>query len=239
MTMPEKFPTLYISLVGSHAWGMQTPTSDLDFYATYLAPTRSILCGHRHDGGRCTSVSTPVRYDFQSFEIGHHVRQLMKCNLNHVLMVWSPSVDKTPDYHIIGDPPIKTVLKNIMVSNPSKAIYHSINGMALSNLEKYFDKGRASFLPIEETFLRMRKKKLGQILRILRFGMKVLESNEYELSPVQLVNGDYDDEIFVRKALDELRWSYTNSDYPDIPDVKPYEDFLVNIRRANDGEGEA
>lgn len=146
---------LYTSVVGSHAWEMQRPDSDWDFWMIYQVPSKEFLLGRRHEGGHESSGTIYGKgepWDLSKFEIGHHVNQLMKGNINHMISVFAPSVQTmggkspAPCWKCMFKEPgnqswVKRELMRIISENPAKNIFHSINGMTTANLKKFFKKG--------------------------------------------------------------------------------------------------
>ena len=204
---------LYTSVVGSHAWGMQRPDSDWDFWAIYQAPSREFLLGRRHEGGHESSGTLYGHgepWDLSGFEIGHHVNHLMKGNINDVVSVFAPSVHTmggtTPApcwksmFKEPGNQPwAKRELVRILSENPAKNIYNSVNGMTTKNLKKYFKPGASLDWSYRATgiltgasldeWMAKRAKKLGQIRRMVEFGFRVLTTGKYDFKGVPLGDG--------------------------------------------------
>lgn len=244
---------LYRSVVGSHAWGMQRPDSDFDYWVIYQVPSREFLLGRRHDRGHESSGVWPsgMPWDRSSFEIGHHINNLMKNNINHVISVFGPSLIGSANSFTDYTPRPKQDLRRIMSENPAKNIFKSVNGMTTKNLKKYFASHKAfawrwndEFLSgdlktmvnpkgenIDHTaWLVLRAKKLGQIRRMVEFGFRVLTTGKYEFEGVPMGNGDYEDEQNVRQWQADLKKALDASDLPEKPDSEPFENWLYELR---------
>lgn len=245
---------LYTSVVGSHAWGMERPDSDWDFWSIYQVPSREFLLGRRHEGGHESSGTLYGHgepWDLSKFEIGHHINQLMKGNINHVVAVFAPRAgtmggnwqNPAPSWKSMfkepgNQPVVKKDLMRILAENPAKNIYRSVNGMTTANLKKYFKKGAR--LSIEQVnrcdhevyvaSMQERVKKLGQIRRMVEFGFRVLTTEKYEFKSVPLRDGGHEDEQNVRQWQADLEKAYHASELPEKPDAVPFEEFLIELR---------
>jgi len=248
---------LYASLVGSHAWGMDRADSDYDYWIIYQTPSRSFLLGNTHRKGHSSKskFSDGIGWDRSSFEIGQHIRELMGGNINHVVGILAPSVpyfDLYPGkqspphfslprvsfHHQSAHTPIKMKLRELFLSNPSKNIFKSINGMSNHNINKYFVREHRSgkinpqFIPDTKENKPVRIKKLGQIRRIVEFGFRVLVSGIYDLRPVKILNGSDGELSIVRQWQEDLKHAHNMSDLPEKPDKEPYEEFLIDLRMS-------
>jgi hypothetical protein len=226
---------LYSSVVGSHAWHMERPDSDWDYWDIYQAPSTDFLLGKTHVGGHESKGTSPdgTPWDRSSFEIGAHLDQVRAGNINHIVCLFAPSVDPIEPRKIIEDNIIKKVIQEIVRNNPSKNVFRSINGMTFSNLRKYFDEEKKSYLPDIPGNARPRAKKLAQILRLVLFGYRVLTKKEYVLEPCRIGYGGKEDEDLVRQWQADLVKAFDASELPGKPDEEPYNDFLLSLRMTN------
>ena len=120
---------LFVTEVGSRMWGMADVSSDHDMFCCYLTPASEYLRTGNFHPNRPSKTGVMVdgaEYDFQYMEIGHLVGLLKKGNVNAIWAVCSGIVHK--------ESPILTQLKFITRSQMSKATYHSIEGMAISQM---------------------------------------------------------------------------------------------------------
>jgi len=79
---------LYLTLSGSHAWGLERPDSDMDLRGVYQAPTMKILGLHR---GKDTIEFNVGVYDVQLYELEKFLAMLTKHNGNMVNLLWLPN----------------------------------------------------------------------------------------------------------------------------------------------------
>jgi len=79
---------LYLTVSGSHVWGLNTPESDVDFRGIYQDPTMKTLGLHK---GRDTVEFSEDIYDVQLYELEKFLRMLCKHNGNMVNLLWIPN----------------------------------------------------------------------------------------------------------------------------------------------------
>ena len=263
---------LYNSITGSHAWQMERPDSDFDFWVIYQAPSRSFLLGNTHHGGHETkgTFTNGIKWDRSSFEIGQHVRDLIGGNINHVVCLLSPSTypfngEDPDDTHkdiikfdnkievAFDYPPekryayltpevahsrIKLQIRKLFLSNPSKNIYKSVNGMTRHNINKYFvqehrsGKFNPAYLPDTKENNFIRRKKIGQIRRLVEFGYRVLIHEKYELKPIDVQDGSNAEVLILEQWQKDLEHAFNASDLPEKPDAEPFEEFLLDLRMS-------
>jgi hypothetical protein len=202
--------TLFITTVGSHMWGMQTPESDIDQMLVYQESTRNILEGRpiRNTKPDSAFEQDGIPVDRKCQEIGHLVNKLIDGNVNAIWTVCSPIV--------VQDHPYLHELRKITEQNLSKASYASINGMAISQTKDHVK--RAAVMPAG--------KSLRTCWRICEFGQMLLLGNEIKF---RSVTGDISvsDAEWIIKGLE---CAYIQSKLPERPDEKPFRDFMFKIR---------
>jgi predicted nucleotidyltransferase len=220
---------LYISVVGSHAWGMNRPDSDVDIFEVYQTPTKDILGFEAAPlGGKERTGLTPAKvpYDWSSVEVGHHIKELVKGNVNHLVALFSPyTLDgwhKTSD--IKPSSYVKRTLQDMIMANPSKNIYHSLNGMVIHNMNKYFGEKA-------QIDMTVRAKKLAQMRRMLNWGIRILLKNDYELWSCDMLAGDSVDLATTKAMWTAFQQTYEGSDLPTDRDPTAFENFLIDLRR--------
>ena len=205
--------TLFVTIVGSHLWQMQTPESDIDQMLVYQESTRKILEGRpiRNTKPDSAFEQGGIPVDQKCQEIGHLVNKLIDGNMNAILTVCSPIV--------VTDHPYLHELRTITEQNLSKASYASINGMAISQFKDHTK--RAAVLPAG--------KALRTTWRTCVFGQTLLLGNKIEFKPVT-EDISVSDAEWIIKGLES---AYTHSTLPERPDEKPFRDFLFKIRINN------
>ena len=81
---------LFLTVAGSHSYGLERPDSDIDIRGIYLDPTEKILSLHP---GRDTIegfIGDEQRIDYQLYEFGKFLGMLLKGNGNMIRMILSP-----------------------------------------------------------------------------------------------------------------------------------------------------
>ena len=200
--------TLFISCVGSHMWGMQSPESDIDLVMIYTAPTKSILRGERIPPTIRQEIAAwgGEVYDTLGWEIGHLINQLIKGNVNAIWYVTSPL--------IIKPSPVQEELSALVQANLCRETYQSIKGMAESQIKS--ECGEA--------------KKPGKgyrtALRTLNFGITLLKESRICFAPV-LHTPEAGE---VMEKMSQLHEAYAASCLPDLPDEEAYRDYLMRLR---------
>lgn len=141
-------------------------------------------------------------------------------------------------HHQSPHTPIKMKLRKLFLSDPSKNIFKSINGMTNHNINKYFVREHRSgkinpqFIPDTKENESVRIKKLGQIRRLVEFGFRALVSGIYDLRHVKILNGSDGELSIVRQWQEDLKHAHNASDLPEKPDKEPYEEFLIDLRMS-------
>jgi predicted nucleotidyltransferase len=203
----NRMKTLFISCVGSHMWGMQNEESDIDLVMIYIAPTRAIL--------RAERISPTIRqqiaarggeiYDTLGWEVGHLINQLIKGNVNAIWYVTSPLLIK-PSI-------IQEELSALVQENLSRQTYHSIKGMAESQIKSETKPGIAG-------------KGYRTALRTINFGITLLTEGRICFAPV-LHNPKAGE---VMEKMGQLKEAYEASCLPELPDGEAFREFLLRLR---------
>jgi hypothetical protein len=203
--------TVFISCTGSHMWGMNTPESDIDLVIIYIAPTRSLLRGERilpTLRQRITAHRGEI-YDTLGWEIGHLINQLIKGNVNAIWYATSSLVVKPCA--------IQEELSAIVRANLSRATYHSLRGMAESQIKS---EGKPESDP------KIAGKGYRTALRTIEFGIRLLSEGKISYSPAI---GDPGAER-VWEGMRRLEEAYELSPLPGRPDEEAFRDFLMRLR---------
>ena len=204
----SKMKTLFVSCVGSHMWGMESEESDVDLVEIYMASTRAILRGETVPStiGQQMAAVEGVIYDIQGWEIGHLINLLIKGNVNAIWCSSSPLV--------IQPSPAQEGLKTLVGANLCRETYHSIKGMAESQIEYGQKKERIA------------GKGYRTALRTLNFGIELLSRGRLCFEPVRHIP----EPEKVIEAMRQLSWAYEESPLPDLPDEDIFREFLFGLR---------
>jgi len=200
---------LWKTVVGSHMWDMQRPDSDLDLFVCFVVPTEDILSG-RVKFGTATFV-TENNVDTQTHEIGKVIDMLLKGNINYMHYVLSPKIIVTSKWH--------EELKEILVANMAKNIYHSTKGCIHGVMHRYI-MGKQELTDKEV------HKKFNQVYRLYMFAEDWLLNKRVSFRKVN-EKFSYDKYEEVIKKLDE---AYEKSELPETPPEEPFRDLLLRVR---------
>jgi len=208
---------LFITEVGSRMWGMATPSSDYDLFHVFQQPSSEYLRTSTFEKTHAAKsyFENSREIDAQYMEIGHLVNLLKKGNVNAIWSVCSPIIYKDSEW--------LSKLRNIVTDNLSKSTYASINGMAHSQLNDVMK--RAS---VKDPL-----KSKATTMRTLQFGVTMLMNHKIEFKPPE---DDVTNEN-IGKWFRYLELAEEKSILPDEVNVKPFEDFLYDIRMSEIFDG--
>lgn len=210
--------TLFETVVGSHAWNMQRPDSDIDIFQAYQVPTKDILSGILRQNSHFTAGEEK---DESRHEIGVVIEQLIKGNFNFVVGVCSPIVNEDK-YGYLKE------LREITKRNLAKNIYHSTKGLAIHNYKKYFNPKNIIDRSVTNDIIRQQvlQKKANLVVRSLMFGESILTFGEINFMKI-IKNQTEEDIHYWIDAIDD---SYKDSKLSETPDPTEFRDFLYRIR---------
>ena len=208
---------LFITEVGSRMWGMNKPDSDYDLFHVFQQPSSEYLRTSTFEKTRTAKshFENEREIDAQYMEIGHLVNLLKKGNVNAIWNVCSPIVHMNSEW--------LEKLQNITVNNLSKSSYASINGMAHSQLND----------AIKRASVKDPMKSKATTMRTLQFGVTMLMNHKIEFKPPE-------DEVTnenIGKWFRYLDVAKEKSTLPYEVDIKPFEDFLYDIRLSEIFDG--
>lgn len=149
---------LFTTNVGSHAWGMNRPDSDIDLFKVYLAPSTDFLLGLHHEGGHQNQDGIN---DTASYELGMVVKFALKNNFNFIIGVMSPIV--VEDWSELNR------LRELALMNLSRECYYSINGFYMHNYVP------SSIWHIRNGKIKDTQKKRNVVGRVLECGIRMLD----------------------------------------------------------------
>lgn len=199
---------LFRTNVGSHMWNMNHEQSDTDIFECYILPTREILKGRlpvshfTHDEEN--------KLDTQRQEISKVTSEIIKSNLNYVGYIFSPIV-------LEGDKFLKEYRK-LASEVISKEIYHSIRGMAIHNYKRY----QTALVDNLDT------KRWSKIIRVLEFGIHLINTGEIEFKPVNKGNKDIFNAAMM--GLDYIKDHGSLRNRPSETDIENLWNFVIEER---------
>lgn len=191
--------------VGSTIWQMRHAGSDTDLFRVYVASTEEILKGTANTRSKFIQEND---IDIALHELGKVTEQLLKGNLNFLVGVMSPIVVEAHNPLMLHE------LRGIVIDNISKNCYHSIHGLAVHNYKKYIESGKDNS-----------ERRCNKILRVLQFGMTLLNTGKFEFKPF---SGGVDYEI--EEWIEILDDAYKSSTLPEKPNESAYRAWLYKIR---------
>lgn len=206
---------LFMTVVGSHMWGMERPDSDIDRFYCYQEPTRKILMGYRINETLPSKKEVEntgigeLPIETSSMEIGHLVGLLIKGNVNALWNVTSPR-SIYDSYGYLEE------LKKITLDNLSAESYMSIHGMAISQ--------RLDIIKRPRRISPEKAKK--SCMRVLQFGITLLRDGKVEYKPVT--------EVPTEKELEDafrlLEICHEETSLPTDVNTEPFREWLYNLR---------
>jgi predicted nucleotidyltransferase len=207
----NRMRTLFISCVGSHMWGMNSPESDIDLVMIYIAPTRSLLRGDKvpYTIRQQIAPKNGKIYDTLGWEIGHLINQLIKGNINAIWYVTSPLIIKPSR--------VQEELSALVRTNLCRQTYHSIKGMAESQIKSEEKPGAKPNIA---------GKGYRTALRTINFAIHLLSEGKICFAPV--LHTPHKDEVM--EKMQQLDESYASSLLPDRPDEDAFREFLLKLR---------
>lgn len=208
-------------VVGSTAYGLATPESDIDLRGVYVAPTQQVL-------GLFPPKETidQVQPDICYHEVEKFIRLALKCNPSILEMLYMPEyVELTEEGRLL------TANRSKFLSNTVFAAY---GGYAIAQIKKLNERGDSFSAAVRHRYA----KHARHCFRLLSQGRQLLGSGELtvkvtnreelfkvgEMSPLELAakfEEEYSKFENVRSAL------------PDEPDYDVINKVLLKIRGMN------
>lgn len=217
-------------IVGSTAYGLNTPTSDIDYAGIYAEPTTNLLGLHPPSRERATKKGRGDA-DATYHEIGKAMALTLSCNPTASEILWLDTYTVTTPLgeELIG-------LRHHFLS--AKRVRDAFFGYATSQFHRLVERGR--FAGSLET---RREKHARHTMRLLYQGYELYTTGNL---PIRVPDpapyfafGEQirdDPEAVSAKALIaeyEDKFDRARTVLPDDPDEAPLEDFLQRVRAAH------
>lgn len=175
---------------------MEHDLSDIDLIVAYAIDPKVLLRGDSYKES-IQIHDKENKVDTTYHEIHKVVKEVIKGNVNFLWAVTSPL-------------PIETThellqLRSMLQAHPSKNCFHSIRGLAKSNVKKYFDSNWCDTAPEWKI-----QKKLNTIARTLQFGIEVLDTGFFIYEPYREASLNE-----VENLMDAIEEAYEESKLPD------------------------
>lgn len=195
---------LFTTVVGSHVWRMETPTSDIDITTVRIEPTVDVLQNIVNK----KTIFTEGEQDITSYEIGTLIEGLIKCNIDSIKVVLSP----VPPIYEYKE--YRNELYKVISSNVSKDIFNSTHGLGSQNYRKYIIRRNE----VDN------QKRINTICRSIQCGITALETGKIKFEPYHGTTEE------IPEMLRDIQVARINSSLPEHSDQTKFREFLYNIR---------
>jgi hypothetical protein len=217
-------------VVGSNAYGLNTPSSDTDYAGIYVEPTRRLLGLHPPSRERATRKGR-ASDDATYHELGKAMDLMLACNPSALEMLWLDSYTRTTAfgrelimlrscflsasrvrerYFRYADAQLKRLVNHgrFPGSSDARVEKHARHTMRL--LWQGFELYTTGALPV----------RVPDAAPYFEFGQRVLADPDATIAR----------ELIAQYAL---KFDTARTVLPDEPDEAPIEDFLQRVRKAN------
>ncbi|MEV2222666.1 nucleotidyltransferase domain-containing protein [Nocardia vinacea] len=229
--MPDISDVLILEgVVGSTAYGLDTPSSDIDYAGIYVESTANLLGLHPPSRERAT---TTIRgeVDGAYHEIGKAMSLMLSCNPTAMEILWLENHTITTGF---GDELI--ALRGSFLS--AKRARDAFFGYATSQFRRLVDRGRF------QGSLETRREKHGRhLMRLLWQGYALYTTGVLPIrvhDPLRYFEfgqriADDPQAMAARELLAEYESKFASARtvLPSEPDEAPIEDLLQRVRRAH------
>lgn len=210
-----------VGVAGSHAFGMATATSDVDFRGCYVVPTRELF----------RLITPPESYAHTSPDVSlHEAGRLLRlaCAAN-------PTALETLFY---SEYVIKDAIGSMLLANREMFLTNKIRDSHLGFARSQFEKLKKRGGTFSSDTAKRTSKHARHTLRVVRLTEKVLTTGVYDLivdDPDEIFAfGELEHAEMVRRAEREIeRVRDLDSVLPDGPDLEAVDDLLVKIREMS------
>lgn len=222
--------TILCGVVGSTAYGLATPSSDIDYAGIYVEPTRHLLGLHPPSRERATRKGRDGA-DATYHEVGKAMALMLSCNPTAMEVLWLESYTTTTDFGLeLID------LRDCFLS--AKRVRDAFFGYGVAQLKRLTERGR--FQGSLET---RREKHARHVRRLLAQGFELYTTGTL---PIRVTDPELyhefgricaqDPEAKAAVALVteySQKFDAARTVLPEYPDEPPLEDFLQRVRRAH------
>jgi predicted nucleotidyltransferase len=197
------------AVIGSHAYGLATPESDVDRRGVFVAPTESFWLLEKPP----TSVEGPSPEQL-SWEVEHFCRLGLKSNPTVLETLVSPLVEVST--------PMGEELRDLLPAFLSRYAVRAFT--------------RATEMQLSRAGRNLKPKQLMHVVRLRLVGLNLLRTGRYDIaadrSLLSIRDGSmaWDDAVaWAHRLGDEI--ACAEGPLPDEPDRARVEDWLVSVRR--------
>ncbi|WP_198681060.1 nucleotidyltransferase domain-containing protein [Lentzea terrae] len=199
------------AVIGSHAYGLATASSDVDRRGVFVAPTEAFWLFEKPP----TSVEGPSPEQL-SWEVEHFCRLALKSNPTVLETLVSPLVEVIT--------PMGEELRELLPAFLSRYAVRAFT--------------RATEMQLSRAGRNLKPKQLMHVVRLRQVGLNLLRTGRYEItadrSLLAIRDGSmpWDDAVaWAHRLGDEL--AAADGPLPEDPDRARVEDWLVSVRRRS------
>lgn len=208
-------------VVGSHAYGLATPESDIDIKGIFVAPTTEVLGLHPPK-----EIKDHTDPDWVYYEVGKFMKLAMAANPTVLELLFLNDYEKL------------SAVGKILVDNRhlflSQRVRKTYGGYALAQARKLNSRGGSYSSALDKRY----EKHSRHILRLIYQGRQILETGDLNV----LLSEEQREEVFAfgKKSPEEILERFEEefkaldtieSALPDKPDEEKISQLLVDIRR--------
>lgn len=220
--------TILQGIVGSTAYGLATPSSDVDRMGVYIAPTEQHLGFHPP-----TPTIVTTKPDVTTHEVGKFVSLTLKCNPSVTELLWLDSYETMTTSNWGAD---LIALRMHMLS--AKLVKNAYLGYATQQFKKLLDRQDGTFGP---DLAKRTQKHARHLHRLVEQG--------YELYTTGSLNVRVQDPEAIHEfgrrveanpltattymAKAEAMFADAKTVLPDHPDADRVESWLISLRKSN------
>lgn len=236
-----KWAPLLTGIVGSQAYGLATPESDVDTLGVSAAPTHEVLGLHPPRDKTASRVHTNP--DVTEHEVGKYLALCLKANPTVTELLWLPEDCYTFQHPLLADRLID--LRKALLG--ARAVRSAYLGYAASQFKKMDQRADGTF---SSDTARRTAKHARHLMRLLTQGIQLYTTGEMQ---VRLDNPqeyhDFGDLVAAdpERGLDLGRVKLSTAEHifdeyapalPDEPDARIAESWLIRVRRHFLANGE-
>ncbi|MFI9508674.1 DNA polymerase beta superfamily protein [Nocardia sp. NPDC052566] len=216
-------------VVGSVAYGLDTPDSDVDYAGIYAEPTGLLLGLHPPVRERATKQGRDGS-DATYHEIGKAMALMLSCNPTASDLLWLDKYTATSEF---GAELVS--LRHCFLS--ARRVRDAYFGYATSQFRRLLDRGEPQGLPDKR-----RAKHARHTMRLLWQGLELYTTGTLPLrvpdaeryfefgARVTATGGEQVARALIEEY--EAKFDSATTVLPTVPDEAPLEDFLQRLRRA-------
>ena len=222
--------TILRGIVGSTAYGLSHPGSDVDRLGLYVAPTRQFHGLHLPTGKAASRVQTSPS-DYTEHEAGKYLSLLLSCNPTVTELLWLP--DDLYEIKTFDAEQLIAIRLSFLSANGVRNAYL---GYAMQQFKKLSDRGDGSF------YADTRKRTAKHARHLMRLCYQGFALYCYKDLPIRLASPEsyheFGDAVAAgdigraRKLLSSYEDAFdrVTSVLPESPDESAAEEWLLKVR---------